>query len=144
MGIVLATGLVVDDGIVVTENIFRKLEEGMPIRKAAVEGSKEIFFAVISTSLTLAVVFLPVIFLQGFVGRLFREFGVVLAAAVLISAFVSLTITPVLNVYLTRKKCQHGWFYMKTEPFFTGHGKWLQAILEGIYESPVDGLGDYC
>ncbi|MBU3744515.1 MAG: efflux RND transporter permease subunit, partial [Sediminibacterium sp.] len=76
LGIVLATGLVVDDGIVVTENIFRKLEEGMPIRKAALEGSKEIFFAVISTSLTLAVVFLPVIFLEGFVGRLFREFGV--------------------------------------------------------------------
>ena len=90
LAIVLATGLVVDDGIVVTENIFRKLEQGMPIRKAAVEGSKEIFFAVISTSLTLAIVFLPVIFLEGFVGRLFREFGVSLAAAVLISAFVSL------------------------------------------------------
>jgi HAE1 family hydrophobic/amphiphilic exporter-1/multidrug efflux pump len=120
LGIVLATGLVVDDGIVVTENIFRKLEQGLPIRKAALEGSKEIFFAVVSTSLTLAVVFLPVIFLQGFVGRLFREFGVVLAAAVLISAFVSLTITPVLNVYLTTKKTGHGWFYNKTEPFFTG------------------------
>lgn len=120
LGIVLATGLVVDDGIVVTENIFRKLEEGMPIRKAALEGSKEIFFVIISTSITLAIVFLPVIFLQGFVGRLFREFGVVLAAAVLISAFVSLTITPVLNVYLTRKDSSHGWFYLKTEPFFTG------------------------
>src|SRR5882757_4890190 len=120
LGIVLATGLVVDDGIVVTENIFRKLEQGFPIHKAALEGSKEIFFAVISTSLTLAVVFMPVVFLQGFVGRLFREFGVVLAAAVLISAFVSLTITPVLNVYLTSKKTGHGWFYNKTEPFFTG------------------------
>jgi hydrophobe/amphiphile efflux-1 (HAE1) family protein len=120
LGIVLATGLVVDDGIVVTENIFRKLEEGMPIKKAALEGSKEIFFAVVSTSITLAIVFLPVIFLQGFVGRLFREFGVVLAAAVLISAFVSLTITPVLNVYLTKKDSSHGWFYVKTEPFFTG------------------------
>ncbi|MFY7653327.1 MAG: efflux RND transporter permease subunit, partial [Chitinophagaceae bacterium] len=89
LGIVLATGLVVDDGIVVTENIFRKLEEGLPIKRAALEGSKEIFFAVISTSITLAVVFLPVIFLQGFVGSLFREFGVVVASAVLISAFVS-------------------------------------------------------
>ncbi|MCX6202333.1 MAG: efflux RND transporter permease subunit, partial [Bacteroidetes bacterium] len=95
LGIVLATGLVVDDGIVVTENIFRKLELGLPIRRAALEGSKEIFFAVISTSITLAVVFLPVIFLQGFVGSLFREFGITVAAAVLISAFVSLTITPV-------------------------------------------------
>ncbi|MES1216542.1 MAG: efflux RND transporter permease subunit, partial [Bacteroidota bacterium] len=134
LGIVLATGLVVDDGIVVTENIFRKLEEGMNIRKAALEGSKEIFFAVVSTSLTLAVVFLPVIFLQGFVGRLFREFGVVLAAAVLISAFVSLTITPVLNVYLTRKDASHGKFYKKTEPFFVGmengYKRMLQAFMK--------------
>jgi len=132
LGIVLATGLVVDDGIVVTENIFRKLEEGMPIRKAALEGSKEIFFAVISTSITLAVVFLPVIFLQGFVGRLFREFGVVLAAAVLISAFVSLTITPVLNVYLTRKNSSHGKFYLATEPFFTGMENGYKRILKSF------------
>ncbi len=132
LGIVLATGLVVDDGIVVTENIFRKLEEGLPIHKAALEGSKEIFFAVVSTSLTLAVVFLPVIFLEGFVGRLFREFGVVLAAAVLISAFVSLTITPVLNVYLNRKNAQHGWFYRKTEPFFTGMETGYKSLLQGF------------
>jgi len=132
LGIVLATGLVVDDGIVVTENIFRKLEQGFPIHKAALEGSKEIFFAVISTSLTLAVVFLPVIFLQGFVGRLFREFGVVLAAAVLISSFVSLTITPVLNVYLTTSKSGHGWFYNKTEPFFTGMENGYLRLLRGF------------
>ncbi|MES2518717.1 MAG: efflux RND transporter permease subunit [Bacteroidota bacterium] len=132
LGIVLATGLVVDDGIVVTENIFRKLEQGLPIRKAALEGSKEIFFAVISTSLTLAVVFLPVIFLEGFVGSLFREFGIVVAAAVLISAFVSLTITPVLNVYLTRKKAGHGWLYDKTEPFFTGMESGYKSILQGF------------
>ncbi len=129
LGIVLATGLVVDDGIVVTENIFRKLEEGLPIRKAAVEGSKEIFFAVISTSVTLAVVFLPVIFLEGFVGRLFREFGITLAAAVLISAFVSLTITPVLNVYLHRKNAHSGWFYVKTEPFFEGMENGYKKLL---------------
>lgn len=129
LGIVLATGLVVDDGIVVTENIFRKLEEGLPIRKAALEGSKEIFFAVISTSITLAVVFLPVIFLEGFVGRLFREFGVTLAAAVLISAFVSLTITPVLNVYLSSPKAHEGWFYKKTEPFFTGMESGYKRLL---------------
>ncbi len=133
LGIVLATGLVVDDGIVVTENIFRKLEEGLDIRRAALEGSKEIFFAVISTSLTLAVVFLPVIFLQGFTGRLFREFGVVVASAVLISAFVSLTITPVLNVVLHREGKGHGWLYDKTEPFFTGmesaYGRWVGGFL---------------
>jgi hydrophobe/amphiphile efflux-1 (HAE1) family protein len=134
LGIVLATGLVVDDGIVVTENIFSKFEKGMPIRQAAIEGSKEIFFAVISTSITLAVVFLPVIFLEGFIGRLFREFGVTLAAAVLISALVSLTITPVLNVVLSRKKAGHGKFYRKTEPFFagmeSGYLRWLTSFIK--------------
>jgi HAE1 family hydrophobic/amphiphilic exporter-1/multidrug efflux pump len=120
LAIVLATGLVVDDGIVVTENIFRKLEEGLPLKEAAREGSKEIFFAVIATSITLAVVFMPVIFLQGFVGSLFKEFGVVVAGAVLVSAFVSLTITPVLNVYLNRKDGKQGKFYEQTEPFFRG------------------------
>ncbi len=118
LAIVLATGLVVDDGIVVTENIFKKMEAGMNKYQAAREGSKEIYFAVISTSITLAIVFLPIIFLEGFVGRLFREFGIVVAGAVLISAFVSLTLTPVLNVKLTSKKLGHSWFYKKTEPFF--------------------------
>ena len=132
LGIVLATGLVVDDGIVVTENIFSKLEQGMPIKKAALEGSKEIFFAVISTSITLAIVFLPVIFLEGFIGRLFREFGVTLAAAVLISAFVSLTITPVLNVVLNRKKQGHGKFYTRTEPFFVGMENGYKNLLSGF------------
>ena len=132
LAIVLATGLVVDDGIVVTENIFSKFEKGMPIKQAAIEGSKEIFFAVISTSITLAVVFLPVIFLEGFVGRLFREFGVTLAAAVLISALVSLTITPVLNVVLSRKTASHGKFYRKTEPFFTGMENGYERLLKGF------------
>jgi multidrug efflux pump len=118
LAIVLATGLVVDDGIVMTENIFKKFEGGMDIHKAAREGSKEIYFAIISTSITLAIVFLPIIFLEGFVGRLFREFGIVVAGAVLISAFVSLTLTPVLNVKLTGKKLGRSWFYQKTEPFF--------------------------
>lgn len=118
LAIVLATGLVVDDGIVVTENIFKKIEAGMDKWKAAREGTKEIFFAVISTSITLAVVFIPVIFLQGFTGRLFREFGIVIAGAVLISAFVSLTLTPVLNVKLSGNVHDHGWFYRVTEPFF--------------------------
>lgn len=130
LGIILATGLVVDDGIVVTENIFRKFEKGMPIRKAALEGSKEIFFAVISTSITLAIVFLPVLFLQGFVGSLFREFAVVVASAVMISAFVSLTITPVLNVYLNKPHAQHGWFYRSTEPFFTGMENGYRNLLQ--------------
>ncbi|MEO8765058.1 MAG: efflux RND transporter permease subunit [Ginsengibacter sp.] len=132
LAIVLATGLVVDDGIVVTENIFKKLEKGLPVKQAALEGSKEIFFAVISTSITLAIVFLPVIFLEGFVGRLFREFGVSLAAAVLVSALVSLTITPVLNVYMHRKKAGHGWFYNKTEPFFNGMENGYRRLLQSF------------
>ena len=130
LAIVLATGLVVDDGIVVTENIFRKLEGGMDIKDAAREGSKEIIFAVISTSITLAVVFLPIVFIQGFVGSLFREFGIVIAGAVLISAFVSLTLTPVLNVLLTRKKPKPSWFYVKTEPFFEGMENGYKNMLQ--------------
>ena len=124
LAIVLATGLVVDDGIVVTENIFKKVEEGMSPIEAAIKGSNEIFFAVISISITLAAVFLPIIFLEGFVGRLFREFGVVIGAAVLISAFVSLTLTPMLNAYLMKggeqKKTK---FYEATEPFFISLNK---------------------
>lgn len=120
LAIVLATGLVVDDGIVVTENIFRKTEKGLSPEKAAIEGTREIYMAVISTSLTLAAVFMPVIFLEGFVGRLFREFGVVIAGAVLISAFVSLTLTPMLNAKLVGKNPHRkSRFYIWSEPFFT-------------------------
>ncbi len=118
LAIVLATGLVVDDGIVVTENIYKKIEQGMKPIQAAVLGANEIMFAVLSTSITLAVVFLPVIFMEGFVGKLFREFGIVLASAVLISAFVSLTLTPMLNAYLVRKHGGKSKFYTATEPFF--------------------------
>jgi multidrug efflux pump len=119
LAIVLATGLVVDDGIVVTENIFKKVEEGYSPFEAAIKGSNEIFFAVISISVTLAAVFLPVVFLEGFVGRLFREFGIVIGAAVLISAFVSLTLTPMLNAYLM-KSTGHtkSRFYNWSEPYF--------------------------
>lgn len=133
LAIVLATGLVVDDGIVVTENIYKKMEKGMGKWQAAKEGSKEIYFAVIATSITLAVVFLPIIFLQGFVGSLFREFGIVVAGAVLISAFVSLTLTPVLNVKLSKKDVhKHSWFYRKTEPFFRGMENGYQKALTGF------------
>jgi len=134
LAIVLATGLVVDDGIVVTENIYKKIEEGMEPAEAAEKGSNEIFFAVVSTSLTLTAVFLPIIFLEGFVGRLFREFGIVMAGAILISAFVSLTLTPVLNVKLARKNHKHSKFYERTEPFFVamteGYRKSLAAFIK--------------
>ncbi|NDK55053.1 efflux RND transporter permease subunit [Pontibacter fetidus] len=133
LAIVLATGLVVDDGIVVTENIFKKVEEGMSPIEAAIKGSNEIFLAVISISITLAAVFLPVIFLEGFVGRLFREFGVVIGAAVLISAFVSLTLTPMLNAYLMKgghqKKTR---FYNFTEPYFQKMNAGYASALSGF------------
>ncbi len=135
LAIVLATGLVVDDGIVVTENIFKKVEEGMSPIEAAIKGSNEIFFAVISISITLAAVFLPVIFLEGFVGRLFREFGVVIGAAVLVSAFVSLTLTPMLNAYLMKGgKQEKSRFYNLTEPYFqklnTGYAEALAGFMK--------------
>lgn len=133
LAIVLATGLVVDDGIVVTENIFKKVEEGMTPIEAAMKGANEIFFAVISISITLAAVFLPVIFLEGFVGRLFREFGVVIASAVLVSAFVSLTLTPMLNAYLMKgdvhKKSK---FYDLTEPYFVKMNEGYAGYLKGF------------
>lgn len=134
LAIVLATGLVVDDGIVVTENIYKKIEAGMSPIEAAHKGSKEIFFAVISTSLTLAAVFLPVIFMQGFVGRLFREFGVVIAGAVIISAFVSLTLTPMLNAYMVRKNHSKSKFYVMTEPFFEKLENGYTALLRQFLE----------
>ncbi|MBL4677291.1 MAG: efflux RND transporter permease subunit, partial [Mucilaginibacter sp.] len=141
LGIVLATGLVVDDGIVVTENIYKKVEEGMAIRKAAFEGSAEILFAVISTSVTLAAVFLPIMFLQGFTGRLFREFAVVVAGSVLISAFVTLSLTPMLNVKLIRKEQKKSKFYIATEPFFvkmtTGYTESLVKFMKRRWVSFV-------
>ena len=133
LAIVLATGLVVDDGIVVTENIFKKVEEGMSPIEAAIKGSNEIFFAVISISITLAAVFLPIIFLEGFVGRLFREFGVVIGAAVLISAFVSLTLTPMLNAYLMKEGGhKRTKFYEFTEPYFVSLNEGYAASLKNF------------
>src|SRR5690554_1299318 len=134
LAIVLATGLVVDDGIVVTENIYKKVEQGMSPFEAAVKGSNEIFWAIISISVTLAAVFLPIIFLEGFVGRLFREFGVVIASAVLISAFVSLSLTPMLNAFLLKKRGhKQTRFYKKTEPLFekmnSGYAASLNSFL---------------
>lgn len=129
LAIVLATGLVVDDGIVVTENIYKKIEGGMNPVEAAHKGSKEIFFVVISTSITLAAVFISLIFIKGFVGKLFIEFAVVIAGAVLISAFVSLTLTPMLNAYMVRKNPKKSRFYEMTEPFFVNMVKTYENSL---------------
>jgi multidrug efflux pump len=118
LGVVLAIGMVVDDAIVVLENIYTKIENKMDPIEAGKKGSAEIFFAVISTTVALAAVFLPVIFLQGLTGRLFREFGIVVAGAVMISAFVALTLTPMISTKILKRREKHNWFYNITEPFF--------------------------
>ncbi|MBU2506839.1 MAG: efflux RND transporter permease subunit [Bacteroidetes bacterium] len=123
LGLVLAIGIVVDDAIVVLENIYKKIESGMNPIEAGVKGTSEIFFAVISTTVALASVFLPIMFLQGITGRLFVEFGVVIAGSVIISSFVALTLTPMLSTRILKAREKHSWFYYKTEPFF----KWLET-----------------
>lgn len=145
LSIVLATGLVVDDAIVVLENIYSKIEKGMKPMEAAMIGSKEIFFAILSTTVTLAAVFLPIIFLEGFTGQLFREFAIVMAGAVIISAFVSLTLTPMMSAHWLRHSDHHSGFYARTEKFFVALNsrynrslqrflkyRWLAFIVMGI------------
>lgn len=118
LAMVLAIGLVVDDAIVVMENIYTKVERGIPPKQASIEGSKEIFFAVISTTITLVAVFFPIVFLQGVTGSLFREFSIVIAGAVLISSFVALTFTPMISSKLLKVGANEGRFYKFSEPFF--------------------------
>ncbi len=137
LGIVLATGLVVDDAIVVMENIFRRIEEGQKPYEAAHEGSKEIYFAIISTSITLIIVFLPIVFLQGLTGRLFREFGITVAGAILISMIVSLTLTPMMSARFLKQQ-KHGYIYNLTEGFFTGMTNLYNRTLKGFMK--VRGL----
>jgi multidrug efflux pump len=132
LGIVLAIGLVVDDAIVVLENIYTKIEDGEEPQEAARKGSIEIYFAVISTTIAVVAVFLPVIFLQGLTGRLFREFGIVVASSVLISAFVSLTLTPMMSSKILKRRHKHNWLYEKTEPFFTGMSEAYGRALRGF------------
>jgi multidrug efflux pump len=134
LGIVLATGLVVDDAIVVLENIYQKIEKGMSPREAAFKGSDEIFFAIVSTTVTLVAVFLPIMFLQGLTGRLFREFGVVVAGAVLVSAFVSLTLTPMMSARLLRAGDHEKGLYKWTEGFFTGMNNIYEKLLKLFFK----------
>lgn len=132
LGIVLAIGLVVDDAIVVLENIYTKIEDGMEPMKAGIDGTKEIFFAVLSTTIALAAVFLPVIFLQGLTGRLFREFGFVIAGSVIISSFVALSLTPMLSTRLLKRRETHNYFYNITEPFFVRLNAGYKSTLNGF------------
>jgi len=120
LAIVLSVGLVVDDAIVMTENIYNRIEKGMNPREAGIEGAKEIFFAVISTSITLFAVFIPIVFMEGTTGRLFREFSFVIAGTVLISTFTALTLTPMLSTRILVRKDRKSHLYARTEPFFLG------------------------
>ena len=130
LAVVLSVGLVVDDAIVMAENIYVRIEQGMSPKKAGIEGSKEIFFAVVSTTITLVSVFLPIVFMEGMTGRLFKEFSIVIAGAVIISAFVALTFTPMLATKILRHRESKGKFYLWTEPFFDG--------LNRIYAKSLD------
>ncbi len=134
LAVVLSVGLVVDDAIVVVENIFLKVEEGMSPRRASIIGSKEIFFAVVSTTVTLVAIFLPIIFLEGMTGRLFREFSIVISGAVIISSFVALSFVPMLSSKLLVKQSGKDKFYLRTEVFFRGmnnyYDKWLRGFLK--------------
>ena len=130
LAVVLAVGLVVDDAIVMTENIYIRIERGMSPKEAGIEGSKEIFFAVISTTITLVAVFFPIVFMEGTTGRLFREFSIVVSGAVLISAFAALTFTPMLATKLLKRREKKNWFYRKTEPFFVGMNHYYSRSLD--------------
>lgn len=132
LGLVLAIGIVVDDAIVVLENIYKKIETGMDPVQAGLKGVHEIFFAVIATTLALASVFLPIMFLEGITGRLFREFGVVIAGSVIISSFVALTFTPMLSSKLLKQRQKHNKFYNMTEPFFKGLENGYRSLLNSF------------
>ena len=141
LAIVLAVGLVVDDAIVMTENIYIRIEKGMEPKEAGIEGSKEIFFAVISTTITLVAVFFPIVFMEGTTGRLFREFSIVVSGCVIISSFAALTFTPMLATKLLVKQEKKNWFYRKTEPFFEGMNKGYAALLDKFLNKRIWAWG---
>ncbi|MDH6535741.1 efflux RND transporter permease subunit [Parabacteroides sp. 52] len=134
LAVVLSVGLVVDDAIVVTENIYVRIEQGMTPKAAGIEGSKEIFFAVISTTVTLIAVFIPIVFMEGMTGRLFKEFSVVISGSVAISSFVALTFTPMLATKLLKRREKQNWFYVQTEPFFAGMNRLYERSLNAFLD----------
>ncbi|MBM5810953.1 MAG: efflux RND transporter permease subunit [Gammaproteobacteria bacterium] len=136
LGMVLAIGLVVDDAIVVLENIFRRIEVGQPPLLAALDGSREIGFAVIATTLVLISVFVPLSFLPGVLGRLFREFGLTLAAAVLFSALVALTLTPALAARVFQGGGERGALAVRIERFFAALAGRYERLLRSLIRRP--------
>ncbi|MBR3938163.1 MAG: efflux RND transporter permease subunit [Bacteroidaceae bacterium] len=132
LAVVLSVGLVVDDAIVMTENIYNRIEKGMTPLQAGIEGSREILFAIISTSITLLCVFVPIVFMQGQTGRLFREFAFVIAGAVVISTFAALTFTPMLSTKILVRREKKNAFYAWSEPFFEGLNRYYSKSLEFV------------
>jgi len=132
LGMVLAIGLVVDDAIVVMENIYTKMEGGMARRQAGETGTREIFFAVVATTLALIAVFLPIMFLGGFSGRLLREFGVALAGAVITSSFIALSLTPMLSTRILRAGGSGGRLYRWSEPAYKALTRSYAFLLKGF------------
>jgi len=135
LAIVLAIGLVVDDAIVVLENIFRHLENGMPRMQAAMQGSREIAFAVVAMTLTLASVFAPLAFATGRTGRLFIEFALTLAGAVMVSGFMALTLTPMMCSQLLRHQTKHSWIYNRIEAGFNGVAEGYRRLLTAVLKA---------
>jgi multidrug efflux pump len=133
LSMVLAIGLVVDDAIVMLENIFRHVEDGMPRRQAAITGAKEIGFAIVAMTLTLTSVFAPLAFATGRTGRLFIEFALTLAGAVLVSGFVALTLSPMMCSLLLKHQEKHSWIFNLVEGWLTaltnGYRRSLTAVL---------------
>jgi HAE1 family hydrophobic/amphiphilic exporter-1 len=136
MALTLSVGFVVDDAIVMLENIVRHMENGMAPMEAALKGSKEIGFTIISMTLSLSAVFIPVLFMSGLLGRLLHEFAVTIISAVLVSGFVSLTLTPMMcsRFVHSEKEKQHGWWYNLFERFFDrvrhGYARSLQSAMK--------------
>jgi multidrug efflux pump len=137
LAFVLAIGLVVDDAIVVLENVHRRIEQGEPVLLAAVRGSRQIGFAVIVTTLVLVAVFLPIAFIEGNIGRLFSEFGVAVAFAVLFSGVVALTLTPMMCARILRPAQQEGRLVRMTEPFFDGMHRAYAWTLDIAFKFPL-------
>jgi len=135
MSLTIATGFVVDDAIVVIENITRHLEAGMKPMQAALKGAEEIGFTVLSMSISLVAVFIPILMMSGIVGRLFREFAVVLSAAIAISMVVSLTVTPMMCAWLLKEhRGAHGYLYQKSERFY----QWIMSTYAAALEVALD------
>jgi multidrug efflux pump len=142
MGMTIAVGFVVDDAIVVVENVMRHIEEGKPPRQAAIDGSREVSFTIISMTVSLIAVFIPILLMDGIIGRLFREFAVTVTVVILMSGVVSLTVTPMMCAWLIRHdpQARHGRVFMWSERLFNATTAFYQKTLDSVLTHPVTTL----